>query len=214
MRRCRVVGFIMLCAAAGGSFAADEPAAVAIPHTPESMRRGAETAVNVCLGCHNLKFVKYGDLLQLGITGKQLDTLRNGKSLKEELHTDMDPGMLRESFSLVPPDLSLMAKAREGGPRYIYGLLTGFYQKKGGGVDNHIFPGIKMPDVLSYSDAKDAAQRAAVESQARDVAAFLAWAADPHAAERHRLGYYVLAYLAVLTALLYLTKRRIWARLG
>jgi ubiquinol-cytochrome c reductase cytochrome c1 subunit len=209
-----VVVFMMLCAAAGGSLAAGEPAAVAIPHTPESMRRGAETAVNVCLGCHSLRFVKYGDLSQLGITDKQLDTLRNGKSLKDDLHTDMDPNMLRESFGLVPPDLSLMARAREGGPRYIYGLLTGFYQKSDGGVDNHIFPGVKMPDVLNYGDAKDPAQRAAVESQARDVAAFLSWAADPHAAERHRLGYYVLGYLAVLTLLLYLTKRRIWARLG
>ena len=165
------------------------------------------------MACHSLKYLKYGDLSQVGFTEKEVDALRNGKGLKDSLQTDMDPGMLRESFGLLPPDLSLMAKAREGGPRYIYSLLTGFYQKADGGVDNHFFPGVKMPDVLNYSDAQDPAQRAALQEQARDAAAFLAWVADPHAAERHRLGYYVLGYLAILTLFLYLSKRRIWARL-
>ena len=70
-----------------------------------------------------------------------------------------------------------------------------------------------MPDVLSYSDAKDSAQREPLEQQAKDAAAFLNWAADPHAAERRHMGYYVLGYLVILTILLYLSKRRIWARL-
>lgn len=203
-----------LCWAAAQSLsAAAEPAAFPIPQTPEAIRRGAETVTNVCLACHSLKYLKYGDLAGLGFSGKEVDSLRNGKSLKEALQTDMAPDMLRESFGSLPPDLSLMAKAREGGPQYIYGLLTGFYQNAEGNVDNHLFPGIKMPDVLNFSDAKDPAQRAPLEAQARDVAAFLNWAADPHAEERQRLGYYVLGYLAVLTFLLYLSKRRIWARL-
>jgi ubiquinol-cytochrome c reductase cytochrome c1 subunit len=186
---------------------------VDITQPPEELRHGAETIINVCLGCHSLKYLKYGDLSQLGFTEKEVDTLRNGKSLKEPLQTDMAPEMLRESFGVVPPDLSLMAKAREGGPRYIYTLLTGFYQKADGAVDNHLFPSVRMPDVLNYSDAKDAPQRVAVQTQARDAAVFLAWVADPHDADRHRLGYYVLGYLALFTLLLYLSKRRIWARL-
>lgn len=208
----RIIGLFFLLGAASMAGAA-EPAAVAIPQTPEALRHGAETVTGVCLACHSLKYLKYGDLSQLGFTGKDVDALRNGKSLKESLQPEMAPDMLRESFGGLPPDLSLMAKAREGGPAYIYGLLTGFYQKADGNVDNHVFPGIKMPDVLSYGDAKEPAQRAALEAQARDVAAFLAWAADPHAAERRGLGYYVLGYLAVLTFLLYLTNRKIWARL-
>lgn len=213
MKGLRAGLFILLCMTVQAVKAEAELADIDIPDTPEAVQRGAETAVNTCLACHNLKFLQYGDLSQLGFTDKQLDDLRSGKGLKETLKTDMDPIMLREGFGLLPPDLSLMAKAREGGPRYIYSLLTGFYQKADGSVDNHVFPGVKMPDVLNYSDAKDPAQRAAIEEQARDAAAFLAWAADPHAAERYRLGYYVLAYLALLTLLLYLSKRRIWARL-
>jgi len=192
---------------------AGEPANIDIPQSPEALRRGAETITTVCVACHSLKYLKYGDLSQLGFTGKEMDALRNGKSLKETLQTDMDLEARRESFGVVPPDLSLMAKAREGGPHYIYNLLTGFYQKPDGTLDNHIFPGVKMPDVLNYSDTKDPAERAALHAQARDAAAFLAWVADPHAAERRHLGYYVLGYLAILTLLLNLSKRRIWARL-
>ena len=210
MTRSRLGLLLLLGVAAGYSAAA---AAVGIPQTPEAARRGAEIVANVCLACHSLKYVKYGDLSQLGFAGKDLDTLRNGKSLKEPLLTESAPDMLRESFGGIPPDLSLIAKARDGGPLYIYALLTAFYQTADGKVDNHLFPGIKMPDVLSYSEAQDAAQRETLQEQARDVAAFLRWAADPRAAERRRLGFYVLGYLAVLTLLLYLSKRRIWARL-
>ena len=192
---------------------AAQAADIDIPHGPEALRRGAEVVANVCMACHSLKYVQYGGLSQLGFSEKELDILRSGKDLKEPLLAGMDPNMLQESFGVLPPDLSLMANAREEGPAYIYELLTGFYQKADGSVDNHVFPGVKMPDVLNFSDAKEPAQRAPLQEQAKDVAAFLDWAADPHAAERHRLGYYVLAYLVVLTLLLYLSKRRVWARL-
>lgn len=215
MRRARLCFSLVLSLAAAWSCAgAAEVADVAIPHSPEAVRRGAEVIANVCMACHNLKYVKYGNLAQLGFSKKELDTLRSGKSPKKALLAAMSPDMLRDSFGKLPPDLSLMAHAREGGPAYIYALLTGFYQKPDGSVDNHAFPGIKMPDVLNYSGATDAAQRAPLQKQAKDAAAFLDWAADPHAAERHHLGYYVMAYLVVLTILLYLTKHRIWTRLG
>ena len=209
MNRLRVGLFVILGIIAGPSQAAE----IDIPHAPEALRRGAEVVANVCLTCHSLKYVQYGGLSQLGFNAKELDTLRSDKDLKEPLLAGMDPDMLREGFGILPPDLSLMANAREDGPAYIYELLTGFYQKADGSVDNHVFPGIKMPDVLSFSDAKGPAQRGPLEKQAKDAAAFLSWAADPHAAERHHLGYYVLAYLLVLTILLYLSKRKVWARL-
>ena len=192
---------------------AAESADVEIPHSPAAVRRGAEVITNVCMACHSLKYIKYGALAQLGFNAKELDTMRSGKSLKEPLVSDMSPDMLKEGFGVVPPDLSLMAHAREDGSAYIYEILTGFYHKPDGSVDNHAFPGIKMPDVLNFSDAEGPAQRGPLEKQAKDAAAFLSWAADPHAAERHHLGYYVLAYLLVLTILLYLSKRKVWARL-
>jgi cytochrome c1 len=70
-----------------------------------------------------------------------------------------------------------------------------------------------MPDVLGVAGVSDPAERAKLEQQARAVTSFLVWASDPHAQERHRLGYYVIAYLVVLTTMLYFLKQRIWARL-
>ena len=70
-----------------------------------------------------------------------------------------------------------------------------------------------MPDILGISTATDAAQRASIQAQARDIASFLTWVSDPHEAERIRLGRYVIAYLLVLTILLYFVKNQIWSRL-
>jgi ubiquinol-cytochrome c reductase cytochrome c1 subunit len=214
MKLIKIGLFICLCVSASLSSAeVEELTDIAIPHSPDSLRRGAEVITNICMSCHSLKYIQYGNLAQLGFTDKELGTLRGDKSLKEALITEMSPDMLRDSFGIEPPDLSLMANAREGGPDYIYSLLTGFYQKQDGTVDNKVFPGIKMPDVLNYSDAKEPSQRKPLEQQAKDAAAFLNWAADPHAAERRHIGYFVLGYLVILTILLYLSKRRIWARL-
>jgi len=207
----RALVLLVLCAASAG--AAELPK-VDIPATAAARRHGAETATVVCLGCHNLRFIRYGDLAQLGFNPEALERLRQGKAASDTLKTELTPEMLRDTFGLVPPDLSLMARARDGGPAYIYGLLTGFYQKPDGSVDNRVFPGVKMPDVLGISGVQDPAQRGALEDQARDVAAFLGWSADPHAGERRRLGVYVLTYLCLLTGMLYLSKRRIWSRLG
>ena len=106
----------------------------------------------------------------------------------------------------------LLAKAREGGARYIYTLVTSYEKDAKGNVSNLLFPGLRMPDVLDYASA-DLAQRAILQQQVRDAAVFLEWASDPHADERRHIGVYVLAYLALLTFLLYLIKRRVWARL-
>ena len=89
----------------------------------------------------------------------------------------------------------------------------GYYVSAEGMPGNHIYPETKMPDILGISTASDAAQRTEMQGKARDIVSFLAWAADPEEQERHRLGYYVLAYLCVLTFLLYLVKNQIWSKL-
>jgi cytochrome c1 len=117
------------------------------------------------------------------------------------------------AFGKVPPDLSLMVKARDGGPNYLYSYLLGYYLTKDGVPGNHIYPETKMPDVLSVSAIAEGASRSEVQGQARDIVSFLSWVSDPHEAERIRLGYYVIGYLLVLTTLLYFLKNQIWSRL-
>ena len=111
-----------------------------------------------------------------------------------------------KAFGDEPPDLNLMTKARGGGGKgaeHIYALLTGYNDKP---EKNSIFPGITMPPPFSRDDPE-------LTRKARDVAAFLDYAADPSARERKSLGVYVLAYMLVLTALLYVLNRRTWKRI-
>jgi cytochrome c1 len=140
-----------------------------------------------------------------------------------------------------PPDLSLIAKARgvgngfpyfildaitqkteQAGPNYIHALLTG-YRDAPAGVEippntyyNPYFAGaasLSMPPPLqdgqvAYSDGSPQT----VDQYATDVAAFLMWTAEPHLTDRKRIGVQVLVFLAVFAGLMYLTKRRVWAK--
>jgi ubiquinol-cytochrome c reductase cytochrome c1 subunit len=178
-----------------------------------TVERGAETLMNSCHGCHNLKYIKYRDLATFGIDMKKIDEWRGDQPLDASLNSLMPDDAAMLSFGLVPPDLSLITKAREGGASYVYSYLTGYYLTPEGMPGNHIFPETKMPDALGIGSATDPAQRADLQGKARDIVSFLAWAADPHEEERHKLGYYVIGYLVILTLLLYFVKDQVWSRL-
>src|SRR5262249_5376801 len=122
----------------------------------------------------------------------------------------------------LPPDLSLMVKARENGPNYIYAVLTGYSDAPAGftlgeGMNyNSAFPGhqIAMPPPLvdgrvTYADGTNAT----VSQMSHDVVTFLAWAASPELEARHRLGVQTIIFLIVLTGILYAVKRKVWADL-
>jgi ubiquinol-cytochrome c reductase cytochrome c1 subunit len=135
----------------------------------------------------------------------------------------------------LPPDLSVITKARAGGPDYIYSLLTGYpTPPKGltvnaGQYYNKYYPGdlapywtgdhhsvpkggfLAMapplrPGLVTFDDGTPST----VRNQARDVAAFLAWATEPKMEERKRTGLAVVAYLTLFAGLLYASYRRIW----
>lgn len=114
-----------------------------------------------------------------------------------------------------PPDLSMITLARHGGANYITSLLTGYTgEQRGAQYVNPYFPGhlISMPPPLgadglvTYDDGTEATR----EQMAHDVAAFLQWAGDPHMEQRKQLGLQVLAFLLVLSGLLYLAYKQVW----
>ena len=121
-----------------------------------------------------------------------------------------------------PPDMSVLVKARPGGADYIYSVLVG-YEEPPAGIDlddgvyyNKYMIGqkIKMSaplteDLVEYS----VGTKASVDQMARDVTTFLSWAAEPELEERHRTGIKVMIYLILLTALVYLSMRKIWSRI-
>lgn len=134
------------------------------------------------------------------------------------------------------PDLSMMAKARAGfhgpyglginqlfkgtgGPEYIASILTGYTgeTKEQAGTtfyENHAFPGgwISMPPPLSGEDVEYADGHSnELHHIAQDVSAFLMWTAEPKMMARKQAGFTGVLFLAILSVLLYLTNKRIWA---
>ena len=120
----------------------------------------------------------------------------------------------------LPPDLSLVVKARDGGADYIYALLTGYGHEPPAGLNvnpgqyyNPYFPGglLAMPQPLfanqvTYADGTPAT----VEQMARDVTHFLAWTAEPKMEERKQMGLAVMLFLIAFSTLSFFTYRKIW----
>jgi len=185
-----------------------------IPSDRASVLRGAEHVVNSCISCHGLKYIKYTDMLTLGVEQATVDTWRASNPVNARIMAQMPPEAAAAAFGgIIPPDLSLMANARDGGVHYLYSYLMGYTVNSKGEPDNKIYSGTRMPDMLGISTATDAKQRAEISTKAKEITAFLNWAADPHAEDRKQLGMYVIAYLLLLTVLLYFWKVQIWSKL-
>jgi len=178
----------------------------------ESIKRGAMVYYDTCRLCHGMKYIKYRNLQEIGFDISEIDKLRGDKLISETMVSLMNDDVSIEFYGMVPPDLSVMAKARKHGPQYIYTLMTSFTEKDNV-YDNNFFPGIKMPDIFNISIANDDSVKAVIEAKAKDVTEFLTWAADPRAAERKSLGKYVIAYLVILSAMFYMVMKRVWSRL-
>ncbi len=210
----KLIASLMLCCSTSLLWAAEATleniqADTSLP----AVERGMDDLMNNCHSCHSLKYIRYLDLAKFGIDKKKIDALRGDQPLDAPLAGLMSDEAAMQSFGRIPPDLSLMTKAREGGASYVYSYLLGYYNTPEGMTSNHIFPETKMPDALGISSATEPAQRDELKKTAHDIVSFLAWAADPHEQERHRLGFFVIGYLVILTLLLYSVKNQIWSRL-
>lgn len=202
------------------------------------LQRGYQVYKEVCAACHAMKYVAFRNLRNIGFSEAEVKALAATFQITDGPNDSGEmfqrPGLPSDKFpspfpnekaaraangGAYPPDLSLMAKARAGGPDYLYALLTGYKDapadfKVGEGLNyNEAFPGhqIAMPkplndDQVTYADGT----KASVEQMARDVSAFLMWAAEPKLEERKRMGFKVMVFLIVLTGLFFAAKKRIW----
>ncbi len=202
--------------------------------------RGAEVYRQVCKNCHGLSYVAFRNLMDLGYSENQAKAIAAGYSFPtvDEYGDPAErPGTLTDTFpspfanenaakaansGRVPPDLSLITKAREDGPNYLYSLLTGYtdppadFEKRSDTTTyNPYFGGweIGMPPPLydgavEYSDGTEAS----VEQMATDVTNFLMWAAEPKLEARHEMGMKVVLFTLVMTLLLFISMKTIWRR--
>jgi ubiquinol-cytochrome c reductase cytochrome c1 subunit len=140
----------------------------------------------------------------------------------------------------LPPDMSLLAKAREGGAAYIYGIVTGdtaaaphglimpvgkYYDPyiagdmsaywKGDPAKTPVGGFIAMPPPLTAGKVSyDDGTKATLRQEAMDVAAFLQWASDPKMEERKEMGAGVMIFLLLFSGVLYASYRRAWRHVG
>lgn len=159
-----------------------------------SIERGRRVFAEHCILCHGLKY--YRD-----------------KEHPSGMSALIDSKSATASFGAPPPDLSLIASARgkgQNGARYLEDLLTGYYVDPTGKTKNRAFAAfsgndgtIAMPPPISTDDPS-------LSKKARDVSAFLLETSDPSARIRACLGRYVLAYMALMTVLLFVLNRSVW----
>ncbi|MDB5484183.1 MAG: cytochrome c1, partial [Tardiphaga sp.] len=225
------------------------------------LQRGYKVYKEVCSTCHSMNLLHYRNLADAGGPGftpaqalavASDTTVKDGPNDAGEMFDR--PGRLADPFpkpfpnenagraangGAYPPDLSLMAKARnydrgfpqfifdfftqfqEKGPNYIDALLQGYvdpppadFKLPEGAYYNKYYPGhaIKMPKPISDDQvAYDDGTPTKVENYAKDVATFLMWTAEPHLEARKRMGLQVMIFLVILASLLYFTKKRVWS---
>lgn len=202
-----------------------------------SAQRGFQVYNEVCSACHGMHLMSYRNLAGIGLSAEQIKAIAASKQvpdINDAGEPATRPGLPSDRFvspyandkaaiavqGVVPPDQSVLLKARHGGADYIYALLTG-YRDAPAGVHvpdglyyNAYFPGhmIRMPAPLSdgavtYADGT----KATVEQMSRDVTTFLAYASEPHMEERKRLGVKIVGFLVMLTGVAYAAKRRLWS---
>lgn len=97
-----------------------------------AIKRGAQVAVEVCLGCHSIKYIKFDQLKEVGFNEVEMLKLAEaaGKGKSDRMLSAMSDPDAKDSFGVIPPDLSLMTKARKGYENYTYGILTGYANEK------------------------------------------------------------------------------------
>ena len=220
------------------------------------LQRGLKVYAEVCAACHSLNLVAFRDFAALGYSEEQVKAI--AKAWKTEVPSinpetgepatrpaipaDKIPSPFANEVAAraannnaLPPDLSLITKAREGGPAYLYSLLLGYrdqagYKNEDGKELLKEFPEAATPAGLHFnpwfanlniamaapivSDDQvtyDDGTKATKEQMARDVSAFLTWAAEPKMENRKSAGWAALGFLLVFTVLAWMSYKTIWA---
>ncbi|MRG56642.1 cytochrome c1 [Phyllobacterium sp. SYP-B3895] len=225
----------------------------------QQLQRGLKIYKEVCSACHSMNLVAFRSLAELGYSDAQIKAFAAEYEVPGEPNADGEPTTRKAipadhfpspyanpeaaaaaNGGAVPPDFSLIAKARavergfprflidiftqyqEGGPDYIHALLTGFNETPPEGMQipegTHYNPffiaakSLKMAQPLQDGQVTyDDGSPQTLTQYSQDVAAFLMWAAEPHLESRKKTGFRVMLFLVLFAGLIYVAKRRIWS---
>ena len=206
-----------------------------------SAQRGYQVYKEICSACHSLRRVAYRNLTEIGFSEDEVKQIASEFLVSDGPNDDGEmfdrSGLPSDKFvgpyaneqaarssngGALPPDLSLIIKARHDGANYVYSLLTGFvdapdnFPLASGKSYNPYFEGrqISMPapitdDVqVDYRDGTYATK----EQMVIDVTNFLQWAAEPEAEARKKMGVRTMIFLGILLIILIAAKRAVWKK--
>jgi ubiquinol-cytochrome c reductase cytochrome c1 subunit len=215
----------------------------------QQLQRGYQVYKEVCAACHSMNLVAYRNLAELGYTEAEVKAEASSHEVpslnpetgepatRKALPSDHFPSPYPNETAAraannnaLPPDLSLITKARHGGPAYVHALLTGFQNQPAELVRK--FPAAKTPQGLHYNPYfanlnlamappltsegqvtyAEGNPKPTVDQMAKDVSAFLVWTAEPKLENRHRYGLATVIFLLIATVLGYLSYQNIWAQ--
>jgi len=212
------------------------------------LQRGFQVYSEVCSACHSLELVSFRDLKGLGYNEAEIKKIASDwKTQVPSINADTGEPATRKALpadnfpppfpnevaaraannNALPPDLSLITKAREGGAAYVYSLITGFQNQPAELLRK--FPDAKTPANLHYNPyfanlniampppltangqvTYADGTPATVDQMSKDVAAFLVWTAEPTLEARHAAGVAVVLFLLIGTILGYLAYHQVW----
>ena len=145
---------LLIALAAPAALAAEESvqldAAPIDPRDVASLQSGARTFVNYCLNCHPAGMMRYHKLVEIGLTEQQIrdNLMFTADKVGELMNIAMARKDAKEWLGTVPPDLSVIARAR--GPDWLYTYLRSFYRDRDSatGWNNMVYERVAMPHVL------------------------------------------------------------------
>ncbi len=203
-----------------------------------SLQRGFHVYQQVCSNCHSMKEMYYRNLTAIGLSEEQVKaiaaTVTVAGGTDESGAVVERPALPSDHFrspfpndkaaraangGALPPDQSLIVKARENGPNYVHALLTGYQDPppdiklNDGQYYNPYFPGgqLAMAPPLAEGQVDYAdGTKATVDQMSRDVVQFLTWTSNPELEDRKRMGIKVVLFLTLMTGLTYAVKKRVW----
>ena len=210
----------------------------------QAIQRGFKVYKEVCSVCHSLKRVAFRNLQEIGFSEEEVKSIAAGYSVQDGPNDEGEmferPAKPSDRFpspyandkaaraannnGALPPDQSLIIKAREDGANYVYSLLTGYQQAPegfelgenmhynpyygNGGKQFSMIPPLTKDGQIEYTDGTNPT----IDQMARDVVHFLHWAAEPEMEKRKSMGVKILIFMSIFTFIFYLAKKRIWKR--
>lgn len=201
------------------------------PANMASLQRGAKVFVNYCLNCHSAASMRYNRLRDIGLTDEQIkaNLLFAGEKVGDTMSVAMDRKDAKAWLGAVPPDLSVISRAR--GADWLYTYLRGFYRDdtRPTGWNNTVFDKVGMPHVLwqlqgeqhlrSTGNAEGhelvldkPGSLSAVEYDVlvADLVNYLVFMGEPAKMQRMQLGIIVLIFLSLFFVVAFYLKKEFW----